>query len=92
MPIVQVLIISLLGAVLASGYCNVLTTDARKHMNKVHSNFHSIISAGLRNSEVSYWRKLFLCESWMVDFNPLCVCVIRRFCAMQNSVFEFEEF
>ncbi|XXG60106.1 hypothetical protein AAC387_Pa04g2083 [Persea americana] len=35
MPIVQVLIISLLGAVLASGYCNVLTTDARKHMNKI---------------------------------------------------------
>ncbi|XP_077246925.1 protein PIN-LIKES 7-like [Tasmannia lanceolata] len=35
MPVLQVLIISILGAFLASGYCNLLTSDARKHMNKI---------------------------------------------------------
>lgn len=35
MPIVQVLIICLLGALLASESCNILSADARKHMNKV---------------------------------------------------------
>ncbi|XP_068640019.1 protein PIN-LIKES 7-like [Aristolochia californica] len=35
MPVLQVLIISCLGAFLATGYCNVLHADARKYMNKV---------------------------------------------------------
>ncbi|OAY83822.1 protein PIN-LIKES 7-like [Ananas comosus] len=35
MPIVQVLLIGLLGAFLASGYSNILTVGARKDMNKV---------------------------------------------------------
>ncbi|MQL93963.1 hypothetical protein Taro_026616 [Colocasia esculenta] len=35
MPVVQMLLIGLVGAYLASGFCNVLTPDARKHMNKV---------------------------------------------------------
>ncbi|XP_068646859.1 protein PIN-LIKES 7-like isoform X1 [Aristolochia californica] len=35
MPILQVLLISCLGAFLASGYSNILHADARKYMNKV---------------------------------------------------------
>jgi hypothetical protein len=35
MPIVQVLLIGVVGAYLASGYSNVLTTSARRDMNKV---------------------------------------------------------
>lgn len=35
MPILQVLIISVLGAFMATDYCNLLTADARKSMNKV---------------------------------------------------------
>ena len=35
MPVVQVMLIGLVGAFLASRYCAVLTADARKHMNKV---------------------------------------------------------
>ncbi|KAL9245713.1 hypothetical protein vseg_019333 [Gypsophila vaccaria] len=35
MPILQVLIISGLGAFMASGYSNLLTTDARKTLNKI---------------------------------------------------------
>ncbi|KAL5752286.1 hypothetical protein ACOSP7_022471 [Xanthoceras sorbifolium] len=35
MPIVQVLLISLLGAFLATDYCNLLTSDARKSLNKL---------------------------------------------------------
>jgi auxin efflux carrier family protein len=35
MPIVQVLLIGVVGAYLASGYSNVLTTNARRDMNKV---------------------------------------------------------
>jgi len=35
MPVLEVLIVSLLGAVLASGYFNILVAEARKHMNKV---------------------------------------------------------
>lgn len=36
-PVLEVLIISLLGAVLATGYFNILVAEARKHMNKVRS-------------------------------------------------------
>ncbi|TVU10370.1 hypothetical protein EJB05_43895 [Eragrostis curvula] len=35
MPIIQVLLIGVVGAFLASGYSNVLTTSARRSMNKV---------------------------------------------------------
>jgi hypothetical protein len=35
MPIVQVLLIGVIGAYLASGYSNILTACARKDMNKV---------------------------------------------------------
>lgn len=35
MPVVEIMLIGLVGAYLASGYSNVLTPDARKHMNKV---------------------------------------------------------
>ncbi|KNA06835.1 hypothetical protein SOVF_177360 [Spinacia oleracea] len=35
MPILQVLIISGLGAFLATGYCNLLTADARRSLNKI---------------------------------------------------------
>ncbi|XP_062194195.1 protein PIN-LIKES 7-like [Phragmites australis] len=35
MPIIQVLLIGVIGAYLASGYSNVLTTSARRDMNKV---------------------------------------------------------
>ncbi|KAF9618763.1 hypothetical protein IFM89_002458 [Coptis chinensis] len=35
MPILQVLIISVLGAFMATNYCNLLTADARKQMNKI---------------------------------------------------------
>lgn len=35
-PIVQVLLIGLLGAYLASGYSNVLIPSARRDMNKVN--------------------------------------------------------
>ncbi|KAL5706084.1 Protein PIN-LIKES 7 [Ranunculus cassubicifolius] len=35
MPVLQVLIISVLGAFLATDYCNLLTADARKYMNKI---------------------------------------------------------
>lgn len=38
MPIVQVLLIGVIGAFLASGYSNVLTVSARRDMNKV--SFH----------------------------------------------------
>jgi len=34
-PSIQVLLIGLLGAYLASGYSNILTTSTRKDMNKV---------------------------------------------------------
>jgi auxin efflux carrier family protein len=37
MPIVQVLLIGVVGAYLASGYSNVLTTSARRDMNKVRA-------------------------------------------------------
>jgi hypothetical protein len=40
MPIVQVLLIGVVGAYLASGYSNVLTTSARRDMNKVSPDFH----------------------------------------------------
>ncbi|KDP43785.1 hypothetical protein JCGZ_22412 [Jatropha curcas] len=35
MPILQVLLISILGAFMATSYCNILTTDARKSLNKI---------------------------------------------------------
>ncbi|TXG59236.1 hypothetical protein EZV62_013809 [Acer yangbiense] len=35
MPILQVLLISILGAFLATNYCNLLTSDARKSLNKI---------------------------------------------------------
>lgn len=35
MPILQVLLISILGAFMATNYCNLLTTDARKSLNKI---------------------------------------------------------
>ena len=35
MPILQVLIISGLGAFMATGYINILTADARRSLNKV---------------------------------------------------------
>ncbi|CAI0474207.1 unnamed protein product [Linum tenue] len=35
MPVIQVLVIGLLGALLATGYCNVLHADARNYLNKV---------------------------------------------------------
>lgn len=35
MPIVQVLILSLLGALMATNYLNLLPADARKSLNKV---------------------------------------------------------
>lgn len=35
MPILQVLIISVLGAFMATGYCNLLPNDARKSLNKI---------------------------------------------------------
>lgn len=35
MPILQVLLISILGAFMATNYCNLLTTDARRSLNKV---------------------------------------------------------
>ncbi|XP_031269255.1 protein PIN-LIKES 7-like [Pistacia vera] len=35
MPILQVLLISLLGAFMATEYCNLLPTDARKSLNKI---------------------------------------------------------
>ncbi|OVA03298.1 Auxin efflux carrier [Macleaya cordata] len=35
MPVLQVLIISILGAFMATGYCNLLTADARRQMNKI---------------------------------------------------------
>lgn len=37
MPIIQVLLIGVIGAYLASGFSNVLTTSARRDMNKVRS-------------------------------------------------------
>jgi auxin efflux carrier family protein len=37
MPIIQVLLIGVIGAYLASGFSNVLTTSARRDMNKVSS-------------------------------------------------------
>jgi auxin efflux carrier family protein len=37
MPIIQVLLIGVVGAYLASGFSNVLTTSARRDMNKVSS-------------------------------------------------------
>ena len=35
MPVIQVLIISGLGAFLATGYCNILPAEARRPFNKV---------------------------------------------------------
>lgn len=35
MPILQVLLISILGAFMSTNYCNLLTTDARKSLNKI---------------------------------------------------------
>jgi len=35
MPIIQVLLIGVVGAYLSSGFSNVLTTSARRDMNKV---------------------------------------------------------
>lgn len=35
MPILQVLLISILGAFMATNYCNLLTTDARRSLNKI---------------------------------------------------------
>ncbi|RZC48609.1 hypothetical protein C5167_017036 [Papaver somniferum] len=35
MPVLQVLIISILGAYMATNYCNLLTADARRQMNKI---------------------------------------------------------
>ncbi|KAF8405574.1 hypothetical protein HHK36_010481 [Tetracentron sinense] len=35
MPVLQVLIISILGAFMATGYCNLLNADARRYINKL---------------------------------------------------------
>ncbi|KAK4762894.1 hypothetical protein SAY86_008662 [Trapa natans] len=35
MPVLQVLLISFLGAFMATGYCNLLPTDARRSLNKI---------------------------------------------------------
>ncbi|MCL7025663.1 hypothetical protein MKW94_012096 [Papaver nudicaule] len=35
MPVLQVLIISILGAFMATNYCNLLTADARRQLNKI---------------------------------------------------------
>lgn len=35
MPVLQVLLISILGAFIATGYCNIFPADARRHMNKI---------------------------------------------------------
>ncbi|KAF8405575.1 hypothetical protein HHK36_010482 [Tetracentron sinense] len=35
MPVLQVLIISMLGAFMATGYCNLLNADARRYINKI---------------------------------------------------------
>nr|DAD46523.1 TPA_asm: hypothetical protein HUJ06_016460 [Nelumbo nucifera] len=35
MPVLQVLLISILGAFMATNYCNLLNADARRHMNKI---------------------------------------------------------
>lgn len=37
MPILEVLLIGLVAVLLASSYVNILTPEARKHVNKVHS-------------------------------------------------------
>jgi hypothetical protein len=50
MPVVQVLLIGAIGAFLASGFSNVLTTSARRDMNKVSSvSFppHNLFTASL---------------------------------------------
>lgn len=44
MPIIQVLLISLLGAFMATEYSNLLTADARKSLNKVSfGSFHVFV-------------------------------------------------
>ncbi|MCL7033290.1 hypothetical protein MKW94_021053 [Papaver nudicaule] len=35
MPVMEVLILTVLGAFMATGYCNLLSADARKYMNKI---------------------------------------------------------
>jgi len=42
LPVLQVLLVGLLGALLASNRLNVLTSDARRNINKVTPNEHSV--------------------------------------------------
>ena len=44
MPILQVLLISILGAFMATEYLNLLPVDARKSLNKVMHAMHTYIS------------------------------------------------
>jgi len=42
LPVLQVLLVGLLGALLASNRLNVLTSDARRNINKVTPNEHPV--------------------------------------------------
>ncbi|ERN17141.1 hypothetical protein AMTRI_Chr09g33700 [Amborella trichopoda] len=62
MPILEVLLISCLGAFLATGYCNVLTPDARRYINKVvfivftpSLMFASLVKSVTLEDIVSWW-------------------------------------
>lgn len=69
MPIVQVLILSLLGALMATNYLNLLPADARKSLNKVSLKPPRYISSHLHCHDLISWFML------LTRFNSITDCV-----------------
>lgn len=55
MPILQILLISILGAFMATEYLNLLPADARKSLNKVMHASHIYINPFFYNNYYYYW-------------------------------------
>jgi hypothetical protein len=71
MPIVQVLLIGVVGAYLAPGYSNVLTTSARRDMNKVSPDFHRTFHTWLNTVTASSHPNLSFLTGCVYCLHPM---------------------